>query len=104
MMNSQTPAGARPRSTRVSSRAWSVAAFPVAPSTRTDAEISDAVCWNEQGEIPPVWRSQMHHLFPRLSQAQRMLLAPPINADRGDRDPFVADVQAGDLDGQQIEF
>jgi hypothetical protein len=34
---------------------------------RTDAEISDAVCWNEQGEMPPVWRSQMHHLFPRLS-------------------------------------
>jgi hypothetical protein len=34
---------------------------------RTDAEISDAVCWNEQGEMPSVWRSQVHHLFLRLS-------------------------------------
>jgi hypothetical protein len=34
---------------------------------RTDAKISDAVCWNEQGDIPSVWRSQMHHLFLRLS-------------------------------------
>src|SRR3954452_19972708 len=34
MMNSQTPAGSRPRSTRLSSRAWTVAAFSVAPSTR----------------------------------------------------------------------
>jgi hypothetical protein len=33
-----------------------------------------------------------------------MLLAPPINADRGDQDQFVADVQAVDLDRQQIEF
>ena len=34
---------------------------------RTDAEISDAVCWNEQGEMPSVWRNQMHHLLLRLS-------------------------------------
>ena len=39
-----------------------------------------------------------------FDQAQRMLLAPPINADRGDQDQFVADVQAVDLDRQQIEF
>jgi hypothetical protein len=32
-----------------------------------------------------------------------MLLAPPINADRGDQDQLVADVQAIDLDRQQIE-
>ena len=32
-----------------------------------------------------------------FSQAQRMLFAPPINADRGDQDQFVADVQAVDL-------
>jgi hypothetical protein len=37
---------------------------------RTDAEISDAVCWNEQGEMPSVWRSQMDHLFPRLALVQ----------------------------------
>ena len=71
MMNSQHPLPGRGRARReVSSRAWSVAAFPVAP----------------------------------FDQAQRMFLAPPINADRGDQDPFVADVQAVDLDGQQIEF
>jgi hypothetical protein len=40
-------------------------------NVRIDAEISDAVCWNEQGEMPSVWGSQMHHLFLRLS------LAPP---------------------------
>jgi len=34
---------------------------------RTDAKISDAVCWNERGGMPSVWRSQMHHLFLRLS-------------------------------------
>src|SRR4051794_21312127 len=34
MMNSQTPAGSRPRPTRLSSNAWTVAAFSVAPSTR----------------------------------------------------------------------
>ena len=34
---------------------------------RTDAKISDAVCWNEQGGMPSVWRSQIHHLFLRLS-------------------------------------
>src|SRR3954470_4446536 len=34
MMNSQTPAGSRPRSTRLSSRASTVAAFSVAPSTK----------------------------------------------------------------------
>jgi hypothetical protein len=34
---------------------------------RTDAKISDAVCWNEQGKMPSVWRNQMHHLFLRLS-------------------------------------
>jgi hypothetical protein len=32
-----------------------------------------------------------------------MLLAPPVNADCGDQDQLVADVQAVDLDGQQIE-
>src|SRR3954453_15384069 len=39
-----------------------------------------------------------------FDQTQRMLLAPPVNADRGDQDQFVADVQAVDLDRQQIEF
>src|SRR3954466_14154752 len=34
MMNSQTPAGSRPRSTRLSSKACTVAAFSVAPSTK----------------------------------------------------------------------
>src|SRR4051794_36530651 len=34
---------------------------------RTDAKISDAFCWNEQGKLPSVWRNQMHHLFLRLS-------------------------------------
>jgi len=34
---------------------------------RTDVKISDAVCWNEQGEMPSGWRNQMHHLFLRLS-------------------------------------
>jgi hypothetical protein len=32
-----------------------------------------------------------------------MLLTSPINADRGDQDQLVADVQAIDLDRQQIK-
>jgi hypothetical protein len=34
---------------------------------RTNAKISDAVCWNEQSEMPSVWRNQMHNLLLRLS-------------------------------------
>src|SRR4051794_12123104 len=39
----------------------------IRPDIRTDAEISDAVCWNEQGGMSLVWRSQMLHLFLRVS-------------------------------------
>ena len=50
---------------------------------RTDAEISDAVCWNEQGKMPSVWRNQMYHLFLRLSlRPQAKPEVPAAPADR----------------------
>src|SRR3954447_18526860 len=57
---------------------------------RTDAKISDAVCWNEHGEMPSVWRNQIHHLFLRLS------------LDDADGDFQLADATGQDIDGRKL--
>src|SRR5918994_7012798 len=43
---------------------------------RTDAEISDAILWNEQGKMPSIWGNQMHHLFLRLSLVRPTQVRP----------------------------